>query len=199
MKAALLSLLCFAFVAAPLRAQQPRPSPSPKAKATPSYSDEDLDRKAGRPPVAPGDKARTPQASTPPPEAGEAEVQRVNEAESAVPEDIPVQRVNEGGEGGGADGKGWAERAQALRDAVAEAERRVQELDSRAQELLWQYLQSTDTNEILSLKAEQQEILDQLPEARKAVDEARKALEDFEREAARAGVPPGELREKKKP
>ena len=198
MKAALLSLLCFAFVAAPLRAQQPRPSPSPKGKATPSYSDEDLDRKAGRPPVAPGDKARTPQASTPPPEAGEPDVHGVTETEGFVPEDIPVVRVNESGDGGGAGGT-WAERAQALRDAVAEAERRVQELDSRAQELLWQYLQSTDTNEILSLKAEQQEVLDQLPEARKAVDEARKALEDFEREAARAGVPPGELREKKKP
>jgi hypothetical protein len=39
-------------------------------------------------------------------------------------------------------------------------------LDAQAKQLLWQYLQSTDTDEILRLKAEQKGILDQLEAAR---------------------------------
>jgi hypothetical protein len=58
-------------------------------------------------------------------------------------------------------------------DPRSEEERRIDEvaatvkdLDDRANALLWQYLQSTDTYEIMRLKAEQQEVLDQLAAAR---------------------------------
>jgi hypothetical protein len=49
---------------------------------------------------------------------------------------------------------------------IADAEAQVKSLDAQANELLWMYLQSTDTNEIMRLKAEQQEVLDRLKEAR---------------------------------
>jgi hypothetical protein len=175
-------------LATPCLAQKPGPSPTPR-KETPSYTGDDLDRLAGR---KPGETPSKPPVAAPtPPPASRAE-------ETSVP-DIPVQPVDENAESPEASGGSWADRAQAMREAVTQAEERVKELDSQAQALLWEYLQSTDTNEILRLKAEQQAILDQIPEARKSVEEARKALADFEREAALAGVPPGELREKKSP
>ena len=39
-------------------------------------------------------------------------------------------------------------------------------LDDQANQLLWLYLQSNDTNEILRMKAEQQEVLERLKEAK---------------------------------
>jgi hypothetical protein len=51
------------------------------------------------------------------------------------------------------------ERIQQLQNDIAG-------LDAQAKQLLWQQLQSTDTNEILRLKAEQQGVLDQLETAR---------------------------------
>jgi hypothetical protein len=176
------------------QAQQPRPSPSPSPrKETPSYTGDDLDRLAGRTP------GEAPAKGTPTPTP---DVPQVNETEAAtsVP-DLPVVRAREGNESEGPDPAlgSWADRAQALRDQLAEAEAHVKDMDSQAQALLWQYLQSTDTYEILRLKAEQQEIFDQIPDAKKAVEDARKALADFETDAARAGVSPSEIKEKKKP
>lgn len=47
-------------------------------------------------------------------------------------------------------------------ERIEQLEKDIAALDAQAKQLLWQYLQSTDTNEILRLKAEQQGILDQL-------------------------------------
>jgi hypothetical protein len=62
------------------------------------------------------------------------------------------------------------ESAQAAPDAqatqIAEAESNVKSLDQQAKEMLWRILQSTDQNEILRLKAEQQEVLNQLEAAK---------------------------------
>jgi hypothetical protein len=52
------------------------------------------------------------------------------------------------------------------RAQIAAAEERVRSLDQRANEILWQYLRSTDTNEILALKAEQKQVLDELEAAK---------------------------------
>jgi hypothetical protein len=180
---------------APCLAQKPSPSPSPSPKKeTPTYTGDDLDRLAGRTP------GEAPKKAAPAPTP---DVPRVIESEAAttVPFEIKVERTREGHEGEPPDPTqgSWADRAKGLREQVTQAEEHAKDLDSRAQTLLWQYLQSTDTNEILSLKAEQQEVLDQLPDAKKAVEEAQKALADFEREATQAGVPPSEIREKKNP
>ena len=183
-------LLAFTALAAPGLAQQPRPSPSPAGKKeTPSYTSDDLDRIAGR---TPGEAPKAP----PTPEAS-----RVIESEVPSVPDLPVVRAREGNlsEGPEQPAGGWAERAQALREQVTQAQDHAKELDQQAQTLLWQYLQSTDTYEILRLKAEQQEILDQIPDAKKAAEDAAKALADFMREAAQAGVPPSEIQEKKQP
>jgi hypothetical protein len=49
---------------------------------------------------------------------------------------------------------------------IADAEANVKALDEQAKQLLWEYLQSTDTNEIMRLKAEQQQVLEQLEAAK---------------------------------
>jgi hypothetical protein len=64
---------------------------------------------------------------------------------------------------------------------IADLEAQIKTLDESAKALLWGYLQSTDTNEILRIKAEQQEILNQL-------DAARAELAQLKGEAA--GAPP---------
>jgi hypothetical protein len=56
--------------------------------------------------------------------------------------------------------------ADARATQIAEAESNVKSLDQQAKEMLWRILQSTDQNEILRLKAEQQEVLNQLEAAR---------------------------------
>jgi hypothetical protein len=53
-----------------------------------------------------------------------------------------------------------------LRLQIVAAEERVKSLDQRANEILWQYLRSDDTNEILALKAEQKQVLDELESAK---------------------------------
>lgn len=53
-----------------------------------------------------------------------------------------------------------------FRGQIAAIEERIKSLDERAKQILWQYLQSTDTNEILSLKAEQKQILDEIESAK---------------------------------
>jgi len=182
--------------AVPVAAQTPRPSPSPPGGKTPSYTSDDLDRIAGR---KPGEAGATPAHPAPTEPAPGGAV----ENGTAVP-DIPIVRADENATSSGGDPlagppPGWGERAQTLRDDVSSAEAKVKDLESQAQSLLWQYLQSTDTNEILRLKADQQDIIDQIPDAKKAVEAAQKALEDFLKEAAQAGVPPSELKEKEKP
>ena len=49
---------------------------------------------------------------------------------------------------------------------IADLETQIKNLDESAKAILWTYLQSNDTNEILRLKAEQQEILNQLDAAK---------------------------------
>lgn len=55
--------------------------------------------------------------------------------------------------------------AAAAARQIAEMEATIKALDDQANQLLWAYLQSTDTNEILRLKAEQKEVLDRKKEA----------------------------------
>lgn len=49
---------------------------------------------------------------------------------------------------------------------IAAAEESVRQLDAQAKELLWRQLQSTDTYEIMRLRQEQQEVLNQLEAAK---------------------------------
>jgi hypothetical protein len=78
-------------------------------------------------------------------------------------------------EGGYATGVGRAPEAPAaeptptppsaedqLRQQIAATEERLKSLDERAKQLLWQILQSTETNQILSLKADQQQVLEEI-------------------------------------
>jgi predicted nucleic acid-binding Zn-ribbon protein len=71
----------------------------------------------------------------------------------------------------------------------------VAKLDQEAARLANRILMSTDTNEILRLRAEQQKVQASLDAARSELEASRKALENLQEEARRAGVPPGWVRE----
>jgi hypothetical protein len=210
------AILGFALLAAPARAQQPQPSPS-ETPATPSplgaagkpspgkaksYTDDDLDRLAGR---KPGDRNKptgTATTASSGPRPQDTAPQRANENGGDEPlKDTPLQRANENAsaEGDAVASQGWAERAQAAQAAADEAQRHAADLEAEAQALLWQTIQSSDSLEILRLKSEQQAVIDQIPAAKQAAEVAQKALADFEEQARLAGVPRSELQPKTKP
>jgi hypothetical protein len=89
----------------------------------------------------------------------------------------------------------WRERATTARGGIASADHEVTKLEQEAAALANRILLSTDTNEILRLRAEQQKVNESLAAARAALERARQALEDLQEEARRAGVPPGWVRE----
>jgi hypothetical protein len=139
-------------LAAPIvaQAQAARPSPSPaaaKPKATPVppkrvFTNEDLEEGRKKPSAvqdlqAKGGTVGYVHANESAPSAGPA----------PTPEPTPTYE-------------------EQLQQQIAAAEQRVRDLDARAKELLWQYLQSTDTSEINRLKAEQQEVLNELEAAK---------------------------------
>jgi hypothetical protein len=155
-----------------------------RAPATPpkSYTNDDL-RKP--------DEAASPA----PPKAGAARKQAATPAPPPPPEPPPPAPVDTRSTAEQLDEGSWRERAAQRRAAVKGLEEQVKELDAEAGRLLWQSLQSTDTNEIMALRAQQQEVLTSLEAARKALVEAKAAVEALEAEAARAGAPLGWVRE----
>jgi hypothetical protein len=207
------AILGLAVLAAPARAQQPQPSPSPlgaAGKPSPgkakSYTDDDLDKLAGR---KPGDRNKPTGAATTASSGARPQdtaPQRANEnGGTAAPGDTPLtdtprQRADENPDAAKAEAtQGWAERAQAAHQAADDAQRHAEELEAEAQALLWQTIQSNDSLEILRLKSEQQAVIDQIPAAKQAAEAAQKALADFEEQARQAGVPRSELQPKTQP
>jgi hypothetical protein len=157
-----------ALVAPLAAAQAPRPSPTPRppARATTVppkrvFTNDDLEESRKRPSAVQDLQAK------------EGTVGYEHADESSEPR--PAQPTPE-------PTPSYEEQQQ---QQIAAAEEQVRQLDQRAKDLLWQYLQSTDTNEILRLKAEQQEVLNQL-EAAKA------ELARLRGEAPAGGGPPPE-------
>jgi hypothetical protein len=89
----------------------------------------------------------------------------------------------------------WRERATAQRQVLATAERRLKDLEEETRKNGSTIIGSTDTMEILTLKARLAEIETQIAQAKEDVEKARRAIEDLEDEARKAAVPPGWLRE----
>ena len=89
----------------------------------------------------------------------------------------------------------WRPRAKERRTAIETAEAAIRGLEDEAKALGLRIIMSSDTNEILDLRAQQHEQTEQLEQARRTRSEAKQALDDFETEARRASVPPGWLRE----
>jgi hypothetical protein len=133
-------------------APKPTPTPTPRSSPTPSakkpgdapkrvFTNDDLEATKDKP-SAVQDLSATGGATTMP-------------AEPVRPPDTPDEPAPEP-----TDTRTEEERR------LQEAEATVKALDEQANQLLWEYLQSTDTNEILRLKAEQKEVLDRLEAAK---------------------------------
>ena len=88
----------------------------------------------------------------------------------------------------------WRQRAKEAKEEVQQAQANVRTLEEKASELFGRIQASTDTNEILRLRAEQENLTKQVEEAKIILGTTRKELRDFEDEARKAGVPPGWVR-----
>ncbi len=88
----------------------------------------------------------------------------------------------------------WRQRAAEAKQELKEFEARVGTLQEKADQLFGQIRASTDTNELLRLRAAQQSLTKEIEEAKIMLDTSRKELRDLGEEARRAGVPPGWVR-----
>jgi hypothetical protein len=119
---------------------KPSPRPSPKASGTPRvFTNEDLEAGREKPSAVQDLRATGGEPYVP--------TEPLQDVVAPSPTETPEPDP----------------RAQRL----AELEAEIKSLDESAKALLWQYLQSGDTNEILRLKAEQEAILARLEEAKK--------------------------------
>jgi hypothetical protein len=94
-----------------------------------------------------------------------------------------------------ADEQEWRRQAAERRQEVATLKTRVATAQSEVNRLLFAVMQSTDTNQIMRLRGEQQQAIEQLEALKKELAEAEKGLEDLGEDARRAGVPSGWVRE----
>ena len=89
---------------------------------------------------------------------------------------------------------GWRARAQRARQVVDQTAARVTTLEQQVARVAGETMASTDTNQILRLRAQREALENQLKDAREASRIAVEQLANVEEEARRAGVPPGWIR-----
>jgi len=147
--------------------------PAPKASPVPSYTNDDLKK---------GSAGSTGEGT------GEG-------ATSPTPEETPAYET-ESSETPALVEEQWRSRADAARSAIQTAEDAVRSLEEESKALNLRVLMSTDTNEILDLRRQQQEMATQVEQAKQNLVQAKQAMDDLETEARRASVPPGWLRER---
>jgi hypothetical protein len=100
-----------------------------------------------------------------------------------------------GGEGpGGQDEKSWRTQAAELRKEIQAAEQKAASVQQENDRLFAEIQRSTDTNEILRLRAEQNKVSADLEIAKQELANLRQEWAQFEESARRAGVPPGWIR-----
>jgi len=143
--------------------------PAPRASPAPSYTNDDLKKDSASPS---GEGAASPTREETP----------AYETESSEPPALVEEQ--------------WRSRADEARNAIQTAEATVRGLDEEAKALGLRVLMSTDTYEILDLRRQQQEMAEQVEQAKRSVVQAKQAQDDLETEARRAGAPPGWLRER---
>jgi hypothetical protein len=163
------------------------PSPSPQASPAPRvFTDEDLPgsaeaaRKAREKAAeqGPGKAQPSPAASaTPTPEPTPAVE---TEEERAVEQDR-VRRVQEE--------SSWRQRMNEVRSILTATRSKITDLEERAERLAGEILMSTDTNQILRLRAEQRTVQEGIESAKADVVKAQQAITAVEEEARRKGIP----------
>jgi len=88
----------------------------------------------------------------------------------------------------------WRQRAKEAKEELRQAEENLRALEEKASQLFGRIQASTDTNELLRLRAEQQDLTKQVEDAKIMLATNRKEQQDLADEARRAGVPPGWVR-----
>jgi hypothetical protein len=149
------------------------------ASPSPSFSNDDLAsekqaaKEAAKEGGKPGEKPKPKPQPAPTP------------LPTATSDDSAARRAQE---------MGWRTRAQRARQVVAESAARVAALEKQIERVGGETLASTDTNQILRLRAQREALENQLKDAREASRIAVEQLANVEEEARRAGVPPGWIR-----
>lgn len=88
----------------------------------------------------------------------------------------------------------WRQRANDAKRELKEAEAQVKTLEEKASQLFGKIQASTDTNELLRLRAAQQALTKETDEAKAVLEACRRESRELEEEARKAGVPPGWVR-----
>lgn len=145
-------------------------------------------------------QAVTATASSPP-QSQETGGRRSSDATSPdEPDPVGRERVKrpapEGAppELGGQDEKAWRAQAAEKRAQIQAAEAKLKPIEAEVGQLFGEIQRSTDTHEILRLRARQDELAEQLKAAQRELADLKEELAQFEESARRSGVPPGWIR-----
>ncbi len=161
------------------------------------FTNDDLATTEGQTANPPSAAAGAPRASQP---AADRDRKVVNRDEKNVERDhvrSAPARGDADASGGAAGGRSegeWRDEAAQLRKSVSSAETESREFEQRVKRIFGELQLSTDTNQILRLRAEQQRAGEELESAQQRLAGARQALAAFEERARRAGVPAGWIR-----
>jgi len=175
---------------APARPAAKAASPSPSPSASPSahvYTNQDLPAREPEPQADKDGKPAPKKADRPEKRAAAPSPVPTVDPQAAALDAERQRRLDEEAM--------WKERANEARNAVGDARTAVRKLQDQAGQLAMRIRLSTDTNEILRLRAEQQQVQQSAEAGQADLDRANKRLEDLQEEARRAGVPPGWIRE----
>jgi hypothetical protein len=128
-----------------------------------------------------------------------AEAVDAADAAAAAGKDKPAaggaQPAQESGEKPAArDQAYWSKRMQQLRTTLERDQTYVDALQSRINALNADFVNRDDPAQRSVIEADRQKALTELERLKKQIEEGRKAIEELEEEARRAGVPPGWLR-----
>ncbi|MGE0456183.1 MAG: hypothetical protein AB7O37_22455 [Vicinamibacteria bacterium] len=89
----------------------------------------------------------------------------------------------------------WRERARRTYEGVRNATAQLDRLKADRERLLGDALRSTDTNEIMRLRAQAAQVGEEIARAEAALTDAREDVKILEDDARRSSVPPGWIRE----
>ncbi|MGE3520953.1 MAG: hypothetical protein AB7J63_18585 [Vicinamibacterales bacterium] len=88
----------------------------------------------------------------------------------------------------------WSKRQAALHEQLERDETYAAALQSRIDALTMDFVNRDDPAQRDRIALDRQRAVTELDRLRKAIEQERRAIEDFEEEARRSGVPPGWLR-----
>lgn len=129
-----------------------------------------------------------------------ATLEKLKRGDSRLPEAVPAEEAveDQGGEGeaaGESRKQQWEGAFESVRLDLETAVTKGQVLDLRMNDLRRQFYSQDNGVTQARVKEQLRKTQEEIEQNKKATDQARKALQDLQQAARRAGVPPGRIRE----